>query len=121
MWSHGKVEELKKGNKTIGAGTADQSMLAGYRDMRKSALKQRALALLVTEIQQLESLYRTTEARSKDRPMLLRRLAEDYVELENAAFREKTEAEVKRDELKKRDPRGASTQQSIANARKTTL
>jgi tetratricopeptide (TPR) repeat protein len=121
MSFHSKVEELKKGNKQIGIGSADVAMMAGVRDARGSALKQRVLALLVTEIQQLESLYRTTEARSKDRPMLLRRLAEDYVELENAAFREKTEAEVKRDELKQSNPRGAGQQQTIANARKTTL
>ena len=36
-------------------------MLAGMRDERQSALKQRALALLVTEIQQLESLLHATE------------------------------------------------------------
>ncbi len=36
--------------------------------------------------------------------MLLRRLAEDYVELENAAFREKTEAEIKRDNFKAEQP-----------------
>ena len=89
MSFHSKVEEIKKGTKQIGIGSADVAMMAGVRDARGSALKQRVLALLVTEIQQLESLYRTTEARSKDRPMLLRRLAEDYVELENAAFREK--------------------------------
>lgn len=121
MSFHGKVEELKKGDKQIGVGTADVSMLAGMRDMRKSALQQRVLALLVTEIQQLESLYRTTELRSKDRPMLLRRLAEDYVELENAAFREKTEAEIKRDAAKKTNPRQAGREQAIANSRKTTL
>lgn len=121
MSFHSKVEDLKKGNKTIGVGTADVSMLAGIRDQRQSALKQRVLALLVTEIQQLESLYKATDMRSKDRPMLLRRMAEDYVELENAAFREKTEAEVKRDNFKQTNPREAGKQQAIANARKTTM
>ena len=96
-------------------------MLAGMRDLRQSALKQRVLALLITEIQQLESLYKSTELRSKDRPMLLRRLAEDYVELENAAFRERTEAEVKRDGFKKTNPAEAGKQQAIANSRKTTM
>src|SRR5580704_1044743 len=120
MSFHSKVEEVKKNNKTIGIGGPDVAMLGGMRDLRKSALQQRVLALLVTEIQQLESLYRTTEARSKDRPMLLRRLAEDYVELENAAFREKTVAEVARDAAKKSNPREAQKQQSIANSRKTT-
>jgi tetratricopeptide (TPR) repeat protein len=118
---HSKVEDLKKGNKQIGVGTADVSMLAGIRDQRQSALKQRVLALLITEIQQLESLYKSTDLRSKDRPMLLRRMAEDYVELENAAFREKTEAEIKRDNFKKTNPREAGKQQAIANSRKTTM
>ncbi|MCL2449223.1 MAG: hypothetical protein FWD17_09770, partial [Polyangiaceae bacterium] len=85
MSFHSKVEEMKKGDKKIGVGTADVQMLAGIRDARQTALKQRALALLVTEIQGLEGLYHDTQMRSKDRPMLLRRLAEDYVELENAA------------------------------------
>jgi TolA-binding protein len=121
MSFHSKVEELKKGDKKIEIGSADVQMLAGMRDARQTALKQRALALLVTEIQQLESLLRTTELRSKDRPMLLRRLSEDYVELENAAFREKTEAEVKRDALKTSNPREAARNQSVALARKTTM
>ncbi len=121
MSFHSKVEELKKGTKQIGVGTADVAMLAGIRDQRASALKQRVLALLITEIQQLESLYKTTDLRSKDRPMLLRRMAEDYVELENAAFREKTEAEIKRDNFRKTNPREAGKQQAIANSRKTTM
>ncbi len=121
MSFHSKVEDIKKGDKTIGVGSADVSMLAGIRDARQTALKQRALALLVTEIQQLEDLLRSTEVRSKDRIQLLRRLAEDYVELENAAFREKTVAEVKRDEAKKSNPREAGKQQAVANARKTTM
>ncbi|MGA2449704.1 MAG: tetratricopeptide repeat protein [Polyangiaceae bacterium] len=122
MSFHSKVEEIKKGDKKIDIGKADVAMLAGIRDQRTSRLKQRVLALLITEIQQLEQLLSSTEARSKDRPMLLRRLAEDYVELENAAFREKTEAEIRRDDLKqKKNDLGAGQQQAIANARKTTL
>jgi tetratricopeptide (TPR) repeat protein len=115
------VEELKKGEKKIGIGTADVQMLAGIRDARQIGLQQRALALLVTEIGQLESLYKTTDLRSKDRQQLLRRLAEDYVELENAAFREKTIAEVKRDSLKATNPTDAGKQQQLANQRKTTM
>ena len=120
MSFHSKVEDIKKGDKQNAIGTADVSM-TGVRDLRQSALKQRVLALLVTEIQQLESLLKATETTSTDRPKLLRRLAEDYVELENAAFREKTEAEVKRDSLKQSNPRGAQAQQSIATSRKTTM
>ena len=53
----------------------------------------RQRALLVTEIQGLESLFATTPKNAPDRPQLARRLAEGYVELESAAFRDKTEAE----------------------------
>ena len=45
----------------------------------------RALALVVTEIQQLEMLLRVTAPASPDRPLIERRIAEDYVELEKAA------------------------------------
>src|SRR5580704_19036313 len=121
MSFHSKVEELKKGDKKIEIGTADVQMLAGIRDARQTALKQRALALLVTEISQLQSLYNTTDLRSKDRPQLLRRLAEDYVELENAAFREKTEAEVRRDELKKTNATEAGKQQTIVLQRNKSM
>ncbi len=121
MSFHSKVEELKKGDKKIEIGTADVQMLAGIRDARQTALKQRALALLVTEISQLQSLYNTTELRSKDRPQLLRRLAEDYVELENAAFREKTEAEVRRDALKKTNATEAGKQQTIVLQRNKSM
>jgi tetratricopeptide (TPR) repeat protein len=53
-----------------------------FRDARRRP--PRAVALLVVEIQQLESLLQATSAAAPDRPVLLRRLAEDYVELEKA-------------------------------------
>jgi tetratricopeptide (TPR) repeat protein len=55
-----------------------------FRDARRSSLLPRPVALLVVEIQQLEALFRATDLQSRDRPMLLRRLAEDYHELESA-------------------------------------
>lgn len=73
--------------------------------------------LLDTEIQQLENVLRAMDLGSKDRPMLLRRLAEDYVEVEHIAQREKTEAEIKRDAFKQCDPEEAGRQQAIANSR----
>jgi tetratricopeptide (TPR) repeat protein len=122
MSFHSKVEELKKGDKKIDVGKADVSQFAGFRDLRQQALQQRALGLLITEIGQLETLYRETDARSKDRPTLLRRLAEDYVELENAAFKEKTKAEIARDEAKGRKNNAeAGKQQATVNSRKTTM
>src|SRR6185436_7697196 len=50
--------------------------------------------------QGLETLFGSTPKSSQDRPKLMRRLAEGYVELESAAFRDKTEASMKADEAK---------------------
>ncbi|MBX3229302.1 MAG: hypothetical protein KIT84_18225 [Labilithrix sp.] len=85
------------------------------RDERKSRLQARQRALLVTEIQGLERLFETTAKNKPDRPQLARRLAEAYVELESAAFRDKTQAEIKRDDMKKSNPAGAGQQQTQAN------
>jgi tetratricopeptide (TPR) repeat protein len=85
------------------------------RDERKSRLQARQRALLVTEIQGLERLFEGTKKNAPDRPQLGRRLAEAYVELESAAFRDKTEAEIKRDNLKKSNPQAAGQQQTQAN------
>ncbi|MEO7114169.1 MAG: hypothetical protein ABI183_27255, partial [Polyangiaceae bacterium] len=85
------------------------------RDDRKSKLQNRARALLVTEISGLESLFSSTAKNSPDRVDLARRLAEDYVELETAAFKEKTQAEVDRDAAKKTNPQLASQKQATAN------
>lgn len=78
-----------------------ESMAAGYRDTRKGRLQARARALLVTEIQGLERLLRSTPKNSPDRPQLIRRLAEGYVELESAALRDKTADEVKAQDLQR--------------------
>jgi tetratricopeptide (TPR) repeat protein len=64
------------------------------RDDRRSRLQQRAQGLMAAEIQGLESLLASTPATSPDRAQLLRRLAEDYVELENAAVKDQTAALV---------------------------
>lgn len=67
-----------------------ESMAAGIRDLRKTRLKKRSRALLITEIQGLEGLFARTPRHDPDRPQLTRRLAETYVELENAANHDKT-------------------------------
>ena len=103
------------------AALPSEQMGAGVRDARTTSLKQRALALLVTEIQQLEQLYKSTEDNSRDRIGIIRRLAEDYVELENAAFRDKTQAEIDRDNLKASNPGAAGQKQAIANQRAKTM
>jgi tetratricopeptide (TPR) repeat protein len=54
-------------------------------DARPRRLTLRPRALLVTELSGLESLFVSTPKEAVDRPALARRLAEDYVELEEGA------------------------------------
>jgi tetratricopeptide (TPR) repeat protein len=89
-----RQDESKPQNPDIASQTA-------FRDARTTRLKARARALLITEISGLESLYGTTRRKSPDRPQLVRRLAEGYVELESAADRDKIQAEVNADDAKK--------------------
>lgn len=67
---------------------------ATARDPRRSSASPRPRALLVTELQALERLFQATPKSSPDRPTLMRRLAEGYVELEHAAEREVGGAKV---------------------------
>ncbi len=48
----------------------------------------RKRALLITEVQALENLATVTPAQAADRPVLMRRIAQDYAELEAAAENE---------------------------------
>ena len=105
------IDSKKKGEIKPGSPTETVP-----RDERKSRLQARARALLVTEIQGLESLFQSTPKNSPDRVELARRLSEDYVELESAAFKEKTTAEIDRDTLKKTNPAGAGQKQTAANS-----
>lgn len=96
--------DLKKRDQQTKPGGPTESMSAAQRDERTSRLKPKVRALLITEIQGLENLYQSTPASSPDRVQVARRLAEDYVELESAASRDKTENEIKADEAKKTAP-----------------
>src|SRR6187549_739973 len=78
------------------------------RDTRQNRLQARARALLITEIQGLERLYKRTAKKSPDRPQLTRRLAEAYVELESAANRDKIAADVQSQDAKKKNPGAAA-------------
>ena len=62
------------------------------RDPRRARSAPRSPALLATEVQGLESLAQASAPGSPDRPAVLRRLAEDYVELEAAALRDRSPA-----------------------------
>ncbi len=72
--------------------------VADQRDARRAATKDKSMKLLLSEIAQSEDLWKVTGKKASDRPQLARRLAETYVELGNSAFREKTEAEIKKDQ-----------------------
>jgi tetratricopeptide (TPR) repeat protein len=85
------------------------------RDGRAIRIQARQLALLAVEVQRIESLFATTRKNAPDRLQIARRLADGYVELESAAFRDKTEAEIRRDTAKaKKDP-AAGVEQTRAN------
>lgn len=109
----------RKSEKDIKPKNPTEAMAAGQRDTRKTRLKARARALLITEIQGLERLYKRTPKKSPDRPQLIRRLAEGYVELEAAAIRDKTEAEIKAQDNKKKKPSlAAKSRRDAAQAKK---
>lgn len=99
--------ERKKRDDDLAPRTASESMSAGQRDTRSSRLQARSRALLITEITGLERLYRQTPKGDKDRPQLVRRLAEGYVELESAANRDMVEAEIARDDAKRKRQKSA--------------
>lgn len=103
---------------------------AAIRDERQAKMQKKSRQLLVTEIQGLESLFADTRKNSPDRPKLARRLAEGYVELEAAAFREQTEAEIraqdakrkkKNDDAKKASSAASKSKQVVAAARKSAI
>jgi tetratricopeptide (TPR) repeat protein len=107
--------DLKKRDQQTKPNMPTEQMTSAQRDDRKNRLQARARALLATEIQGLENLFQSTPANAPDRIQVTRRLAEDYVELESAAFREKTQAEIDRDALKKTNPAAAGQKQTAAN------
>jgi tetratricopeptide (TPR) repeat protein len=85
-----------------------------FRDTRTTRLKARARALLITEIQGLERLFKQTKKNSPDRPQLLRRMAEGYVELESAAVRDQTAEDVAAEDTKKKGPSEAAKHKTAA-------
>src|SRR6187402_1129312 len=88
------------------------------RDTRKNRLQARARALLITEIQGLERLYKRTAKKSPDRPQLVRRLAEGYVELESAAQRDKIASDIKAQDAKAKKQNATKFRNDAAQATK---
>lgn len=98
----------------------DAASLAKFaeRDTRKTRLKARARALLITEIQGLERLYKRTPKKSPDRAQLTRRLAEAYVELESAAVRDKIASGIQAQDAKKKKQNPTKYRREAAKAKK---
>ena len=96
-----KPQGVKLGAVTPDSKTAKDSKITPSLDadsvkkVRQRGVENKVRDLLIKEITQLEGLWKATGKGAGDRVMLARRLAETYVELENAAFREKIEAEIK--------------------------
>src|SRR5690606_12223134 len=97
----------------------DLSMLENLaeRDSRKGKMQQRARALLITEIQGLERLFKQTPKDSPDRPQLVLRLAEGYAELEQAAIRDKIAADIKLQDKKAKKQDTSKERQEILKAK----
>lgn len=101
--------EAKKRQDDVKPVNPDELKKFAERDTRKNRLQARARALLITEIQGLERLYKRTDKKSADRPQLTRRLAEAYVELESAANRDKIAADIQAQDAKaKKNDAGAN-------------
>ncbi len=116
-----EVKQRQDISKAKDLGSLDNT---AFRDQRTTRLKARARALLITEIQGLERLFKQTKRKSPDRPQLLRRLAEGYVELESAAVRDQNEDEVAAMDAKnkKLGPDAVSKKrQSAAQAKKIAV
>ena len=107
--------DLKKRDQQTKPNQPNLEIGSAQRDERRNKLVARQRALLATEISGLENLFGQTAKNAADRPTLARRLAEDYVELESAATRDKTLAEIDRDSLKKTNPSAAGQKQTSAN------
>ncbi|HET9953341.1 MAG TPA: tetratricopeptide repeat protein [Polyangiaceae bacterium] len=94
-------QEAKKRQDDAKPVNPDELKKYAERDTRKTRLQARARQLLTAEISGLERLYAQTKKNSPDRPQLIRRLAEGYVELESAAQRDKIAADIKAQDAKK--------------------
>lgn len=72
-----------------GSKLTDSEISTLVRDPRREHWSPRATQLVVTELQGLEALFANMPANAPDKPLLMRRLASDYIELKFAARRDK--------------------------------
>jgi tetratricopeptide (TPR) repeat protein len=89
---------------------------------RRYLASARSKELLVREVQGLVSLLAATRAASPDRPGILRRIAEGFVELESAELRTETEQLVAAEQARKaKDARAERAARDRAAAAKKTV
>jgi tetratricopeptide (TPR) repeat protein len=110
--------DAKKRNDDLKPVNPDELKKYAERDTRKTRLQARARALLIAEIQGLERLFRQTKKNSPDRPQLVRRLAEGYVELESAAQRDKIASDIKAQDAKAKKQNATKFRNDAAQATK---
>jgi tetratricopeptide (TPR) repeat protein len=110
--------DAKKRNDDLKPVNPDELKKYAERDTRKTRLQARARALLIAEIQGLERLFRQTKKNSPDRPQLVRRLAEGYVELESAALRDKIASDIKAQDAKAKKQNATKFRNDAAQATK---
>jgi TolA-binding protein len=110
--------EAKKRQDDVKPVNPDELKKYAERDTRKTRLQARARALLITEIQGLERLYKNTPQNSADKPQLTRRLAEGYVELESAALRDKIAADIQAQDAKAKKRDAGKFRSNAASAEK---
>ncbi|HWA76467.1 MAG TPA: hypothetical protein VG937_29225 [Polyangiaceae bacterium] len=113
--------EVKKRTDDSKPVNPDELKKYAERDTRKTRLQARARQLLTAEISGLERLYAQTKKNSADRPQLIRRLAEGYVELESAAQRDKIASDIKAQDAKKAKKDAGKFRQEAAQAEKIAV
>ena len=110
--SRRRRQDLKKGDQQIEAGNADVRRCRRQRDERKSALKQRVARAPRHRDPGPRAPLRVDRPRTRRTARSsLRRLAEDYVELETAAFRDKTAGRDQARRAEEDEPAEAAGQQ----------
>lgn len=72
--------------KAAGPATAEGDTYESILDPRRAKASPRVRALLITELQGLETLFTAASSTSPDRPNIARRLADTYAELEARAL-----------------------------------
>jgi len=109
--------ETKKREDTKKPINPSGTMAAASRDERVARTQARREELLTKEILETDALLRQTKKTdTKDRPKLLRRLAESYVELESAAFRKRTELQTKIEDGKRAKQDTAALEKQLKDA-----